>query len=420
MKIKKKLLLAFVFLSSILQAIDNPHFYRAVYFWGEPRLEFPWLASYDMTLGGGSSSTARNGDGKKTPLLNIYGPHNMHHLGNNVPNLDPANPLDEILINLNQVPDRPGFGQLLFSGKFQVFEIYLNVYQNLIKGFFLQANIPIRKLKIFNINFQDLSPNDSIFPNKNTPQWQAFLQSFDQILDKFNLSLKGANRTDVGDLTILGGWTLNHEETEIFDYFDVNTKIGFLFPTGKRKNQNQPFDLPQGYNGFYAVPVKFDMSVGAFEWLTMGFHLGALFFIERSKNIRMRTASDQNGFIKLTHGQAQVDHGTIWDYTAYLKADHFMKGLSFYFGYSYNKKDRDCIEPENTNTFNPLIVNTDREFKSWRMHTFHFIAEYDLAQKISDVGVRVAFFYNRVIGGQRIFNTSVYSVNMGIDVAYCF
>jgi hypothetical protein len=415
-----KILVATLLLASTTYTIDNPHFYRAVYFWGEPRLEFPWLASYDISLGGGNTKTARNGDGKKTPLLNIFGPHNMHHLGNKVPNLNPASPIDSILINLNQIPDRENFGQLIFSGKFQIFEVYLNLYQNLVNGFFLQANIPVRKLKIYHIAYQDLSPDDNLFPNKNTPIWLDFLHNFNQILSSFNISLKGANHTDVGDLSILGGWTLNHEETEIFDYLDVNAKIGFLFPTGKRKNQNHPFDLPQGYDGFFGVPVKFDISTGAFDWLTFGFHLGALFFIERSKTIAMRTAANQNGFIKLTQGKATVDQGTIWDYTAYIKADHIMKGLSIYTGYSYNKKDHDCIGPQNTDVFEPLIVNSDRAFKSWRMHTFNFIVEYDLAKKITDVGIRLAFFYNRVIGGQRIFNTQVSAANMGIDVVYCF
>ncbi|MGE0207203.1 MAG: hypothetical protein AB7R69_05140, partial [Candidatus Babeliales bacterium] len=354
----------FLILTATIQislAIDNPHFYRALYFWGEPRLEFPWLASFDISLGGGNTHTARNSNGKKTPLLNIYGPHNMHKLGADVPGLNPANPLDAILINLDAIPDRPGFGQLLFSGKFQIIESYLNVYQNLINGFFLQANIPIRKLKITQIAYEDLSPDDTIFPNKNTPVWQEFLANFNAILNQFDLKLKGADRTDVGDLAILGGWTTNYENTKHLDYIDVTAKLGVLFPTGKRKKLSRPFDIPQGYDGFYGVPLKFDISLGALEWLTLGSHLGALFFIERgSKNIRMRTNEQQNGFIKLTYGDAKIDQGTIWDYSGYIKADHVIRGLSFLCGYSYTKKDRDCLEPKNSMVFDPLVVNKDR------------------------------------------------------------
>lgn len=403
-----------------LIAIDNPHFYRANFFWGEPRFEEPWLTSFDISLGGGGTKTARDRDGHKTPLLNIYGLHVMRLLGENVPLLDPDNNLDQILIALAQIPARDNFGNLKFRGDFSCIESVLNFYQNLSNGFFLQWYLPFRRLGINTIRFRDLSPNDDIFPNKNTPEWVAFLDNFSAILARYDLMIKDAHESGAGDFSFLVGWTCNYQDTCYHDFFDVNAKVGILFPTGKRRTLHNPFDLPLGYNGFFGLPFKFDCSAGYWEWLTAGFHIGALFLFEKTKTLAMKTAAGQNGFIMLTDGKAKVDSGTLWDISCYLKADHFFKGLSLLCGYCYTLKDNDCIDPLNKEVFNPIIINADPLYRSWRMHVIHWIAEFDFAKKLSDWGPRVSLFYNWIIDGERIFDTSMLNASLGIDVSWVY
>ncbi|MEX0940585.1 MAG: hypothetical protein WDZ41_04460 [Candidatus Babeliales bacterium] len=400
-------------------AIDNPHFYRATHFWGEPRFEKSWLTTIDTSFGIGSTASGRNSKGHKTALLNILGPHNMQQLGSNVPGLSPANPLDQILINLEALPMRDGFGQLVFNGKFRILEGIINIYQNLINGFFLQAYLPIRKLKMMRIDFTDLSPNDSITPNINTPSWQAFLQNFNAILSQFSLNLDGVDRTGFGDLTLLGGWAINYENTEILDYIDIDSKIGVLFPTGVKKSENRPFDLPTGYNGFFGIPLKFNASIGAFEWLTIGCHLGALFFFKQNKKLRLKTDLAQNGFIKLAQESVDFEPGTIWDVDVYTKADHIAYGLSFLFGYAFNTQDAAELQTKDS-AFSNEILNSDSQYKSWQMHTLHFLIEYDFAKKVSDIGPRIGLFYDLIVGGNRIFNTYMANSYVGVDIAWCF
>jgi hypothetical protein len=400
-------------------ALDN-HFYRSSYFWGEPRFEKPWLGSLDISVGGAQTRTGRNGNGDKTSLFNILGPHNMQKLGTTVPGINSVNPLDQILINLENLPKRKGFGQLVFSGKFSIVETHFNAYQNLINGFFVQAYLPLRRLLIRDIQYKDLSPDDAIFPNKNTPEWQKFLVHFDAILKRWNLSLKGADQFSIGDLRILGGWAQNYEDTHDFDFFDVDVKIGILFPTGQKKNPNQSFDLSLGYNGFFGAPLSFNCSIGALDWFTTGLHLEALFFFDKTQELRVKTDTEQNGFIKLARAHVEVEQGTIWQVGWYTKADHFFKGLSLLFSYAYTRKDSDCIEPKNKEIYNPIIINTDRQFKSWNMHVLNFLIEYDLAQKSTDIGPRIGLVYNRIIGGQRIFDAHIAATYIGVDFAWCF
>lgn len=403
-----------------LFSIDNPHFYRANFFWGEPRFEEPWLTSGDVSLGGGATKKARNSEGKKTSLLNIYGLQVMRLLGENVPALDPNNNLDQILLALDQIPERENFGSLRFTGEFSCIESVLNYYQNLDNGFFIQWYLPVRRLAIKSIRFSDASPNDDIFPNKNTPEWVDFLDNFTAILARYNLMIKDVHQAGAGDFSVLVGWTCNYQDTCYHDFFDVNAKIGLLFPTGKRRTLHNPFDLPLGYNGFYGFPFKFDCSVGYWEWLTAGFHLGALFLFDKTKTLAMKTAVGQNGFIMLTEGKAKVDSGTLWDISCYIKADHFFKGLSLLCGYCFTLKENDCINPYNKEIFNPSIVNADPLYRSWRMHVIHWIAEFDFAKKLSDLGPRISLFYNWIIDGQRIFDTSMLNASLGVDISWCY
>ena len=57
-----------------LCAWDNLHFYRASFFFGEPRFERKGLSTLNARVGAGSTSTAFDGCGKKVCLLDIYGP----------------------------------------------------------------------------------------------------------------------------------------------------------------------------------------------------------------------------------------------------------------------------------------------------------------------------------------------------------
>lgn len=404
----------------ISHAIDNPHFYRANFFWGEPRFEKNRLTSWDVLVGGGSSKKAFDEDGNKTPLLNIFGLHALQDLGKNIPNLDMSNELDKILIELYNLPQRDNFGKLLFKGDFSIVETVINGYQNLCNGFFLQMYVPFRRLTIQNIQYCDQSPEDAELPNKNSPVWLQFLGNFSEILSRYDRSIAKVDEVGVGDFTILGGWTLNYQDTCYADYYDVTAKFGILFPTGKRRSLRNPFDLPLGYDGFYGMPIKFDCSFGYWEWFTGGAHIGALFLFDSRRCIAMKTAQSQNGLIALTSGKASVDPGTFWDIAAYAKADHIFRGLSLLVGYCFTLKEGDCIKPYTTTIFDPVIVNSDQQFKRWQMHVIHWFLEYDFSHQPSDIGPRIGFFYNWVIGGKRIFDTTMAVASLGIDVEWCF
>ncbi len=197
-------------------------------------------------------------------------------------------------------------------------------------------------------------------------------------------------------------------------------KTGVLVPTGKRKNENQIFSLPFGYNGHWAIQGIGKLSIGLYDWLTFGGHIEAMFFLNKDRNMRLQTAPCQSALIKLARGNAEVNPGTIWDAGVYTKADHLVGGLSVLLGYSFASKSEDVITPCDMGTFDPCIANGDPQFQSWKMNTLHLYAEYDFYNPCRGFGPRLGFFWNYVISGKRIFRTNMLGGAIGIDFTHNF
>ena len=229
------------------------------------------------------------------------------------------------------------------------------------------------------------------------------------------------NQTGCGDLSFLVGWAGSYQKTCTLDFIDASAKIGVLFPTGKTTSIANPFELPLGYDGHFGLPLKFDCSLGIFDWITFGFHNGALFLFKKNRKYRLKTAENQNGFILLAQNNVEVDPGTIWEIGTYVKADHMVRGLSFLAGYSFTKRDNDTLQLKNDSTdFNQIIINNDQRLFGWNMHTIHAMIEYDCVNKITDLGPRIGLWFNIIVAGQRIFNAHLYDFMLGIDCAWVY
>lgn len=409
-------------------AYDNGHFYRATNAFFEPRLERDCLTSFLITLGGGSTDDALNACGQTVPLFDIYGFNNMQQLGVGVPNKNLQNNNDLILIQLANLPTNDTFGKLSICGRFSIVESNIFLSQNFTDGFFMQVHLPIRNLKVSDINFIDISPGTSLCnpfngrcPNTNTPIWQTFLNNFGNILNQYGISVAPFNKTGIGDLTVLFGWTINYQKMEALDYIDASIRFGFLAPTSPKTSINDLFALPLGYDGHWGFPLSFDLAIGAYQWATIGGHIDAIIFADTDRFLRMKTSLAQRGIIKLAAGCAQESRGTLWNGNVYFKADHVIQGFSLLLGISFTKQNESSLTPScNQPFFDPVIVNSDAMLQGWKMYTFHVAAEYDFTCNDSYYGTKVGIFYNGNVGGERIFRTGVVGGQFGIDITHKF
>lgn len=406
---------------------DDLHFYRPPRLQPyEPRIANNGLTTINLPFRGGSTKHGRSDVQKymckKLPEMNIWGRHNMHQLGVGVPTKDINNNVNDIILTqLALEPARCNFAQFSIESKFSIVELNIDFYQNFIKGFFIEAHLPVRNLRVDCPEFIDLSPTDGIRPNVNTPEWQRFLGNFDSILRQycFEDSCKGYNETNVGDLSILLGYAINYYDTEILDYIDATIKLGVLFPTSPERDLKNIFALPLGYEGHWGFPIIFDFAIGAYEWLTFGTHLQTTIFADHTREMRLKTGGAQNGIIKLARGCAKEDRGLLWHAALYLKADHVVRGMSFFFGYSFAKQTRRNLTVQ-TPSIDTYIANTDRELDGWKMHTLHYVFEFDFAGESSRACPRVALFIDQHVGGKQIFKTTMFGGSFGIDFTWKF
>jgi hypothetical protein len=413
-------------------SIDNHHFYRAsnfFYIYTEPRLERPWLTSFNTYISQGSTSKARGSCEADicckghVDLLQIFGLANMHMLGAGVPGKDLTNPVDIALTNLALLPaSNPHFGKFAFTGNFSLTELNLFYTQNFDQGFFMQAHLPVRKMSITCIKCCDLTPSTPACLSSESHEWQTFLHLFNSTLQKYNLNIDGFKKQGIGDTCILLGWTNSYQDTEVLDFVDTTIRTGILIPTGDTKNENKVFDIPLGYNDHFAISLSFDIALGALEWTTIGFHLGTLLFKDKKKCLRLKTDFNQSGPIILAKGVAEVDKGSLWDASIYCKADHFVKGCSLLFGYTFARQRPDSLKlvcladcaPD------PSLSCNDCILRGWKMHTLHFMLDYDFTKKHSVYGPHIGFFYNIQVGGERVFETNMGGGNIGVDFGWKF
>jgi len=407
-----------------VHAIDDHHFFRASFLFQEPRFEKNSLGTLETWVGVGETNESLNSASTIVSLFDLYGPSNMRLLGSGVPNKDPNNQADLALINLARLSPNDCFGFVSLPGSFKVVESGFRYMQNFAGGFFTEIQLPVRSFRIVPNSFVDLSPDSSsLFPNRSSPEWQEFLREFNAILARYNLSYDCINQTQLGDFIWTLGWTTNYQDSELFDFVDTTLQAGILYPSAPQKNENLIFDIPFGYDGHWGFVATFDMSYGAYDWLTMGIHGGVLAFLNRVKNnVRIKTDINQNGLIKLATANVLMEKGPLWDLGVYAKADHLGGGLSITMGYTYVNQgnDRICSEcPVLNNTlFDPNIANSDTALAGWDMHNIHLFIEYDFSKECWRVGPRVGMIFNANASGKRIFKNNIVGGTLGFEIVW--
>jgi hypothetical protein len=398
-------------------SLDNPHFYRATNMLFETRLEHDYLTTFNATLAGGSTNKGRSCDNTIVPLFDIYGAQAFQPLALNTPFANSDSPFNQLLEELAALPTRPGFATVSTNGHFNIIEANLSLAQNLRHGLFLFYHLPVRKLKINSISFTDLSPDDTIFPNKNTPAWQSVFKNISPLLAYYQFNDQPTSSTGVGDLSSWLGWTHNYQDTKTIDFIDFTLMSGILFPTGKEKNEHQLFSLPTGYNGHWGFPLSLQASLGFYEWVTIGAYVNTLFFLNKNRIMHIKTDAAQSGIIKLASADVSDHRGSLTHTGLYLKADHVGHNVSVTAAYSFAIQQKSNLKPYNSD-FSVPIINSDPMLNGWKMHTLNFLAEYDFARDGKRVGNRVGLFYNLQVAGSRVFDTNVVGGSYGIDISW--
>lgn len=411
-------LLIILLTSSFLNAVFDSHFFHAGYFWNEPRLIEPGMQTLSFDLSGDSTTQSRNSCKDIVPLFDRLGLNNMQTIGLNI-DLNPNNPLEKYVIDLLELPSRNGFSNLSFDGFFKMMRFEFKFYQNFNNGFFSGVEFPIFEFESALTKKRDLSPTDNRIPNRSTPEWQDFLKKFDAILNKFDIETEPIRTTNMGDTILIAGYGINYDDQKYLDLIDATFMLCGLIPTGKQSNPDQLLDIPNGYNGHFGIGFSGDGAIGFYDWITLGLHASYLILLPNNKEIRVKSAPQQFGLVKLEKTLAKIDAGNVWRLGTFFKGDHMVEGLSFLFGYSYEQQNKSIIE-KCFPSCNLQAANTDRMLDGFTQHNFHLAIEFDISKDDYQIGPRCSFFFNHSITGRRIYDTNIKGGMAGIDVTWCF
>lgn len=373
--------------------IDFGHFYRAPLWRGEPRSAKPFIGTLETAFAGTSAHSSFDAEGKKVPLLALYGPEDLTALG-----VKPA--LADACKNFS------------FEGQFRLSEIQFDYFANLDYGFFGHVHLPIRSFLLSDIR-----------PISTKKTCEAAFKSLLESLKDDSLGLGTISRSGTGDLTILAGWSWSTYDSAAFDFIDTTIQLGALFPTAKRSSAcdsgNLSTIMALGQGGGFGIPITACAAVGFLNWLTWGVYGISLFLLDRVDRALLRTSPHQQGFIRIEPDQVRVKPGTLWDITTYLRADHFIRGLSVIIGYSHNQKNRTSLIPF-SRKFDLDTVNNDPILKGWSMDVISTVVEYDWSNEDNPYGPRLAFQYNHIIAGKRVFDAPMTGGYLGLDFQWRF
>lgn len=408
--------LGLLLLTRFAQA-EPPKRYFAPPYDCETRFERKGLVTVDSWIAHGTTTKGQNDQAKTTNILNIYGPMKVQQLGRNVVNSGLSTHHKSVLNALaNHTPttNDENYATLEFSGKCSYTGGGLKFGANLTDQFFVGCEIPFYKLNLHEITFKDLTAEED-----KDAEWNQVFALFDEILtaadvDRFDYKAQG-----LGDITIHAGWTRSTEDLDQLDFLDATLKLGALLATANGKSQKHAFSMEPGYGKHYGVLLSFDMAFGFSDCASFGLHFNELFFIKRTKCMRIQTDSCQNGHIKLTKTNITDSHGNIYDVGGHFKLEQGRAG--FIAAYTYCHKARDVLAPLGNSPHSGAAMNSDLMLREWSKHTFHLTGELDFADDENKrIHPKCSISYNHILRARRAFLNHTVAGTLGFSVTFDF
>lgn len=220
-------------------------------------------------------------------------------------------------------------------------------YQTLTAGFFIEATMPLTRIHL-----------DTDAPNPLT-------------------SIK--NGLCYQNCTLLAGWGLNHDKLPFIDFIDLMIRFGVATPAHRSLISELALEAVYGHP-HWGIPVSCDIAIGCFNWMTFGFHASLC---------------------------QCIDEALVWELAPFCKIDHFLAGLSAWFGYSYSGAQHDTESKL-------LFINKSM----WHMHTLHYGLEYEFIQSYFPLHPRLGFYFNQYVGGEYTLHRSNFGLTVGLDISW--
>lgn len=450
-------------------SIDHANRYAGVRFQPFPvHSTEPWATHLDVAYDSARAHHSYGTHGDPTDLFNAHGPFRIDVLRPIPPVADgiiPYNDRTEQQKVSYAIRDQLGLSvdeaSLVFSGKYAQEQVGVDIMQHLMSGVFVHVYLPFKQQKLTNIGYRTKLTVDQYASNDvgltAVQKYEGFLQlinnqfedpnnagqfaSLTRAVDEADLTPLFTNfkHTDIGDPGIYFGW--GGEKTfkkSVADYLNGTLRLGAILPIGRRTEVDQCFSLPFGYEKHWAIAGRGCGEIGLFKFVAVGGSVGASIFFSRSYSKRLKSDPLQNGWLMFDKGVVHVDQGSLWDLSAYIKAQHRPWGVAAWFGAVYfnqsptrfalrdtvselSRRESVAVEERQKNqvTFTKEDLNSDARLKSWHHYVLHFGLSWDGAQFFAcKSGPFLAFTYDYSLAGKYSWRTDVIGGRAGLHCAW--
>ena len=267
----------------------------------------------------------------------------------------------------------------------------------------IAAHLPFCAMSLKNITFtdltQDVTEEDMLVKENLTDNFPQTLQQFDPTLD-----LSGWNRAGLGDLALFAHWLRSFPQNKpILKDVILTSRLGFIFPTSVRTNENQILSIPFGYNGSAGLWFGAGITLNWFNYIRGYIDFEFLHLFGNSRYQRIKTAPGQTDFLFLAKAHAHTDYGFTQQYNLCLEAYRIFHGLTFGVFYQFYRHGEDKLALY-TNQYSNEIANTAEKLQEWTMHQFVFKVNYDFQCDLDDCAAlkpNIFLFYKVPFNGKR-------------------
>lgn len=245
----------------------------------------------------------------------------------------------------------------------------------------LSAYLPFYGVSLTNVNWNDLTQDVSA---EDVTVKELLTSKIFTVAENFGcLNLCNWDRKGAGDTLVWVEFFKDFKQNErpMLKEVDLNGRIGFNLPTGKRQDENLVMAVPFGYDGAYGIIGGAGIDVQLADVMQLGLDVELLHLFGNTRDRRIKTDVNQTELLLLAKVPTYRDWGLYQRFNLYAQV-YNMWGASLKLGYQFFKHDSDTIS-FSTCTYSTNVANTATSLQEWVMHHIYVVGDYDFSEWFS-------------------------------------
>lgn len=407
----KLLVLPLLLLSSTIQAMNIllPDYSPIL----RPDFDGSWPVQLAVFAEGGMHDTAFNCHGDRTSALQIWNGDQ-----NGLAMLDGFADLSTIGQKRAELDadDNGMRGHFLVNGDLRIdASAELAARWFALKNWSFDCYFALYAMRLKDVCWQDLTRN---LNDQDARTHQLLTDNFAQeVCQLGGLDIGGWRRVGPSDLTLMVQWFNDFEQAkQILKNVRINWRLGLMFPTGLRRDEDKIFALPFGNDGAFGLPFGLGIELTLGPCFKAGIDVQLMHIFGNTRLRRIKTAPGQTDLLFLQKAEAYKDFGITQRFNLYAELHRISYGLSIRMGYQYYKHGDDTLALK-SNQFSTQIANTAPMLEEFTMHQILAKINYDFGYHWDDGCVRpqVALYARVPFNGKRAALTTTIGTIISFD-----